>query len=391
MRVHFFGPAPRIPLTPENSVEHCFASVGGNTGNMLFAHALERQIKFSEATFGYSFDPRDINENVGLVVIPAANWLQVANEQMIIAWHGILSATKVPFLLVGLGSQASRYSELPTLPPAIVSFLAMVSERSKSIGTRGEFSTAVMEKHGFKNTRTVGCPSLYTLCVPEFPRVKDVRSVRMSHLVLQGTRHTIFPLEYYDFDPLQRLERKLFNYGNERGLYNVLQSEIEEIPILAKGPNHDHADRDKVKRVLDYYGALSMADLEGFFKRSRVFFDVDEWMAFLRPMDLVCGSRLHGCVAAVNAGTRACLLTHDTRTQEIADLSGMPNRPLREFVELVEATNFQAAIQRVNAESDFEPFYKKYGTNYRRYIDFFEENGVEHDLVTGVVPVVAAS
>ncbi len=50
-----------------------------------------------------------------------------------------------------------------------------------------------------------------------------------------------------------------------------------------------------------------------------IFCNVPKWMEFLNDSDLTFGSRLHGNIAAVLAGTPALLVTKDSRTKELAE------------------------------------------------------------------------
>lgn len=379
MRVHFFGPPPRVNVTPEMPIKDCVASVGGNTGNQLFINALMRQVRHSRATFGYRIDPKDINENVGLVVIPAANWLQPNTD--LTGWYRALRLTKVPLLLVGLGAQALRYSDTPPLPEGTISFLKLVSERSKSISTRGEYTTSVLKKYGFNNGVTTGCPSLYMHCSPEFPRIKKVKNVVMDKLVIQATRHTIESNMSFYASGRSKIERQLFNFALNHHLTYVFQSEREEMHLALGRPMNEYPDAEALLRILAYYDVPAIETLEEFFKRSRIFFDVEDWMTFLRSMDFVCGTRLHGSIAALLAGVKACLLTHDTRTLEVAELTEIPHCEAQTFVALADKQGFESAINQINSEFGCESFYKRYSKNYSNYRNFLIQNGVQHNLL----------
>ncbi len=58
--------------------------------------------------------------------------------------------------------------------------------------------------------------------------------------------------------------------------------------------------------------------------RVRFFLDPKAWFAHLANYDFSFGTRIHGNIAALLAGTPALLLAHDSRTLELAHYSRDP-------------------------------------------------------------------
>jgi len=373
MRVHFFSPTPSLPPDHGLPPSKVLGRTGGNTGNQLFISALVRQVAHTEASFGYQLDADDINANVGLIVIPAANWLHQSMD--LGKWYNWLAPTKVPILIAGLGAQAGLNGRIPELPEGSRAFLRLIKERARVIGTRGAFTSGVLAHYGVTNIATVGCPSLYYHCRPEFPAVRPVGELVEERVVLQGTKHQARPEALHRPGEVATQRRLIGAAWSSRTSY-VLQSEREEIELTLGG----QLEAEASQRLLAYYGVNSLAALRDFLTRMRVFLDVGSWMAFLSQMGFVCGTRVHGVMASVLAGTPASLFVHDSRTAEMAEIAGLPRFEFEEFLTTAESEGTMAAIRRAAAASSCAELQARYPENYRNYRGFLEGNGVDHKL-----------
>ena len=372
MRVHFFSPPPRV-RTDRAPATTLLGRTGGNTGNLLFVSALVRQIAHDEASFGYRFDADDINANADLVVVPAANWLQTGVDLR--DRYEALEPVRVPILVAGLGAQAGEEGEIPDLPEGTRAFLRLISERGVSVGTRGAFTTRVLEHYGVGNAATVGCPSLYFHCRPEFPAIRPPGDLVEERVALQATKHEAKPRA------LRRpgrvaTQRRLVGAAMASRTAYVLQSEREEI-LLALGAG---LEPEAARKLALYYGVDDLAAIVGFVARMRVFFDVGAWMDFLAGLDFVCGSRLHGAITSLLAGTPATLLVHDSRTAEMADLAALPRFGLADFLAVAETEGTMAAVRRAATAFSAAQLVERFPENYRAYRAFLEANGVAHRL-----------
>ncbi len=374
MRVHFFSHRPSVP--PDHGVpfERVLGGLtGGNTGNQLFFSALERQVQSSSVSFGYRFNADEINAEAGLVVIPAANWLARGNDFS--AWRDILAPVKVPIVMAGLGAQASLDATIPEVSEGTLSFLRLVAERTEAIGTRGYFTSEALAHYGIHNTRTVGCPTLYYHCRPDFPTVQPPRGLTPSQVVIQATRHEARP------DSLRRpgpssIQRRLLAVAQSSSFHYILQSEKEEILFKLAGRLPEESEA----RLLAYYQVGSLSELAPFLARMRVFLNVDDWMTFLATMAFVCGSRIHGVIASLLAGTPATLFAHDSRTAEMAAFAGLPVYDQEEFLREAERNGPTAAVNRVAEAWSLASFLSRYPENYSAYRQFMEDNRVPHRL-----------
>lgn len=377
MHVHFFSPPPSSTTRIDLPIEQCWKNVGANTGNLLFINALVRQVQHDKATFGYGIDVDFVNQSVDLIVIPAANWLQPGTD--LTGWWRALRDTTPPIIMAGIGAHSLSFEHVPKLRPGTVRFMQMVSDRSKVISTRGHYTTKVLKHYGFENAVTTGCPSLFTHCTPDFPEVRQSSDFRMSQVAIQATRHAISEDRKIYETGRAHIERTLFQAARFSSAHYIFQSEREEVPLVL-GRASSELTEQQIENLLFYYGVGTLDDLGGFFKRSRVFFEIDEWFAFLRTMSFSIGSRLHGCIAALTAGTEACLLTHDTRTRELAEFAQLPSIEAGDLKQSIDDIGLHEAIVAARRRCSTEPFAARYREIYRGYREVLERNGVAHNL-----------
>lgn len=102
--------------------------------------------------------------------------------------------------------------------------------------------------------------------------------------------------------------------------------------------------------------------------------DCDQWIADLSKEDFFIGTRVHGVIAALLAGTPAVLITHDNRTREMADTMGIPSIAIDDFN--IEMLNDYAGMA---GNLDFETFNLKTALNHSRFRDFYLACGISSD------------
>ena len=77
----------------------------------------------------------------------------------------------------------------------------------------------------------------------------------------------------------------------------------------------------------------------------------------MESIDVCVGTRLHGNMAAIAAGTPGCVISHDSRTDELAETMGLPRCGASRLLEtsglspLLESIRFNAEqFDRVRSE-----------------------------------------
>jgi polysaccharide pyruvyl transferase WcaK-like protein len=153
----------------------------------------------------------------------------------------------------------------------------------------------------------------------------------------------------------------------------VAQTEREEM-ILATGSSA--SETDEALEVLSRYFADSIHDLNSLKvwakDHSRVYWSVEEWIDEMRELDLVVGTRFHGAMAALLAGTPAFVFCHDTRTREMSEFLGMPSAS----IEVVERIDLREVYNRI----DPEQFNARRAELFPAYRRFLKANGLQHRL-----------
>ncbi len=274
-----------------------------------------RQLDAVVKQIDFSFDPAIVNENFDAVVIPAANWLNRNDE-----WDWLtklIEAVEVPVVTIGIGLQADT-TDLGSIAinPSCERLIRLLSKKSPFISTRGFLTTRYLNSIGVMNVVTTGCPSLYMPLTPS-------RSIAAtgSPTVIQSTRY------YYSSDLVRggTLNNMLFNASGLGSYDMVYQSEPEEMEYLFKpGPNIA-LETPRLAGLAQLYGFSTITQLKSYLdQHGRAFLDLDEWSAYCKSKERVFGTRLHGSIIALNSGTPAILLAHDSRTSEMIDFACIP-------------------------------------------------------------------
>lgn len=337
---------------------------GGNTGNIFFSEALFRSISGARKTYSYTPTSDRIGD-CDVIVISAANWVGPHQD---LAWLADwLDKTPLPVTIVGLGAQATK-GESPKdsangLPDGTRRALSILSERSKSISVRGEFSRDVLLCAGIQNVTVTGCPSLL-LCT------KTIRptptNLQWSDVAIHGTR--------YGWSRATATQERFYQHSIRSGTDLVFQSEAPELEIWS-----GKEDVRALKILSEIYAAPPNEVRQHISSRGHFFWTVDEWANFLSTKQACLGSRIHGTVAALCAGTPAVLVTHDSRTQELAKALHIPHVD-EDLVDLnLDPTSFfhDEAIRR---------FHENQQTYRTGFADFFATNRIPTNFHSYVSP-----
>jgi hypothetical protein len=293
-------------------------AVGYNTGNLIFSEALYRSIEGAVRS-EYNFEHADL-EGRDAIVVSAANWINdfVEFEHL----FKILEATKLPVYAVGLGAQTDDMQTLPKLKPYQEKLMRLFADRGVKISVRGAFSAEVLGHYGIKNVEVTGCPSLL-LSAPR-PTIRNADNP--TKITFHGTRHY--------FEPGTGQNETVFEVAISNKYDLVLQSELAEAYYATQRfDNPDLVKKSEEALPLLYPGRPIEETKAYLAAHAKIFFDLGQWIYYLSTRDFVVGTRIHGTIAALLAGTRALLLTHDSRTEELADTMNVPSMPLRDFAE----------------------------------------------------------
>ena len=372
--------APRDPFTPI-SPELGLALYdrgfwGRNAGNLVFTDAMHKLLSTPDAQItpnsflserpGINQGYIDrINEQFDVFVVPLANAFRKKFVGNLKRLTQVIEGLKIPVVVVGVGVEGGvRSLDDPFPSPegelreAVIAFVRAVLERSASIGVRGEFTQAYLAELGFGDEviDVVGCPSL-------FRYGPDLKIEKRSPGLTADSRFTINITPYVPYMGRASV-RHAQKYPN---LIYVPQGD-DSLELMMWGLEPETIkNRDlPVHRDHPLYAE----------NRMRFFVDTVTWMDFLREQEFSFGSRIHGNIAALSAGTPAYVLAHDSRTLELARYHEIPHTRVPDLPKDVDAADLYA-------EADYGAFNSGHAARWGVFADFLKRNDIEHIFLPG--------
>lgn len=347
-----------------DSGDDIISRYGGNTGNLLFIEALHRVIKHDAFAPVMGFHPRKIIErgHDGLI-IPAANWLNPNSD-----WGGLanrIELSKLPCVMVGIGVQSEKIGNIPLITDGTKRLLKVVSERSKSISARGQFSAEVLNHYGVKNVEVTGCPSLlWKIDAPV--SIKSPKPPGPSITAYASRENNIAKVSSADTRSL--ISRYISRLSIENGYTFVAQTEVHDITAARFKSSTERYRLEYLKKAYQELNEESL--IEYLSKNLKFFTSACDWIKFLKTQDFAFGTRLHGIIAALIAGTPAMLIYHDARTQEMAQHLRIPNIPAE--------TVLSKKMSALDIRHHFDPgeFNTRMDSYYSNFANFFAANDV---------------
>lgn len=338
------------------TVEQMMLSLGQNTGNMMFTQSLTSVLEGAEWG-SFRLNAQDV-EGHDAIVLAAANWVNNFDDFGWLAER--LEKTKLPVLLIGVGAQASTADEIPEVSAGTLRLLSLVRDRSNSISARGTFSCEVLNRYGVKSARATGCPSLM-LMGPEGPSPSLLRDPHFDACCIHATRH--------GFSRTDEFQTFLYRQAFSRGLDLVLQSEVADIHYAVRGQTGEDVPARAAEILPDIYGAQVEAIATYLERHGRVFTQYPDWIAYMRQRSFCFGTRIHGTIAALIAGTPASLIVHDSRTMELAQIMGVPTVRWQDI-----PSDQDIDIPGLYSRPQLGDFVARFANYYSNFLDYMAEN-----------------
>lgn len=292
--------------------------VGRNSGNLVFSEAFKENVEYDIETKLTDDWTRDLlGKNNIYAIMPASNFISDFST-WIADLVPILEKTDVHFTLAGLGAQAS-FEETPKdvvskLSSGQLRFFKLVSERSNTIGVRGEFSAECLEEMGIKNVDIIGCPSFFQY-KDEYPVLQDCSSKKI--LYTADCRH-----------------RKIYDLVKNYDAHRISQN-------LKDGDENI------------------------------IFYDFQEWNQYIseNKFTFAFGSRFHGNMMALRNKVPTLWIVHDWRTLELVQYLGLPYLNYND-------EKFQNVknVEELFEYCDYSNVYKCYSTKYQHFQKFIKQN-----------------
>lgn len=360
------GKSPFTAVSAETTlVQDVFNS---NSGNALFQNAIWRALSTNDheivanATLPERRKPTEadiarINAEFDAFVVPLANAFRPDFERKLGLLSHVVERLDIPVIVVGVGAQAGTEDRPEALGPireAVARFVSAVLDRSASIGVRGEFTADYLAGLGFgsEHVDVIGCPSLF-LHGPEH-RVNEPTSeiTQDSQLAINLSPGTGASAGEFVSRQAERYPRLEYVMQDAQDLRLLLWGQPATDITDPRSPDH-----------LEHF--LYQRD------RMRLFLDQWTWMEYFAQKDFVYGTRIHGNVAAILAGTPAYVLAHDSRTLELARYHAIPHR-------IADPVDPAWDAAELYAEADFTEFNRLMPERFATYTAFLDRNGLDH-------------
>jgi hypothetical protein len=361
------GKSPYDVVPVERALhEDVFAT---NSGNLIFSDAAHKILEtprsevVSNGIATRVADAGRINEEYDVFVVPLANAFRPSFERQLERLTQLISKLKIPVVVPGVGAQTGvNYSadRLKPMQPTVYAFVSAVLEHSASIGVRGEFTERYLRDMGFRDVDVIGCPSMFlhgdSLTVREGggPLGPGSRiAVNGSHDAVR--KHKLGQIINHTHARYPHLRFIGQNLSDARQLHwRDMSHPNAELTTIPTHPDHPMYREDKV----------------------RVYIDPTTWMEDLRGFDFSFGSRIHGNIAALLAGTPATVLCGDSRTLELCRYFEIPHRMLAK-------APFDLDPADLHAEADFGPLTRGHRERFDRFMNFLDKNGLENTFTHG--------
>ncbi|MGQ4268155.1 polysaccharide pyruvyl transferase family protein [Nocardiopsis changdeensis] len=367
--------AGRSPFTPASPSEVVHRNlIATNTGNLLFSDAVWKFLDTpgTEITPNrYRVDPKDadrINEEYDVFVVPLANAFRPSFRRHLTDLSDLVEKLTIPVVVFGVGAQAGvDYDPAPMEPveEEVRRFCSLVLDRSPSIGVRGEFTERYLRSLGFNDVEVIGCPSM-------FMHGRDLRVHKKAETLAPSARIAVnvsFPSGNIPGSTIgDGVINRLVDAALDRypDLEYVAQ-ELKDLELLYWGDVSEAAgDSDPVPSLRSH--RLLAED------RMRLYYDTPVWIDALRDRDFVFGTRIHGNVAALLAGTPAVVLCHDSRTLELCRYFDIPHR----IVDELPKEDLGGLPARLYEEADFSAMVDGHGERFDRLVSFMDRHGLDH-------------
>ena len=332
----------------------------GNAGNLLFLGAAQKLLSAPGVEIEPDLArarPRDadaINERFDHYVLPLANSFRPFYEASLLQHAALLSRLRIPVTVLGVAAQgtvAGDFSRLRPMERAIRAFLRAALDRGPSIGVRGELTADYVRGLGFRDIELIGCPSMFVggPSLPA-PRLVELRADARLAMTISPYTAAMGPI----------LRANMARYPN----LEYIAQDLESLELLLWGVPWKRGGPDSPLPVHPLHPLIR----DG---RTRLFLDPWPWVEYLRAIAASFGSRIHGSIAAVLAGTPVVVLPHDSRTLELARYFDIPHRLVREVAPDVDP---RALLE----DADFGPLVAGHGARWQRFADYLALHRLDH-------------
>ena len=248
--------------------------------------------------------------------------------------------------------------------------MGLIADHSESVGVRGDYTADVLWEMGVRNTRVIGCPTLFRNNDPylriDLPPLDTVRKAAFT------LRREVSVTYAQDIDAYLRLHHDtILDMAGRFDLDICAQGEIEEKKILW-GTAEQRAEAEAVLHQEKWFRGPHDPLIQLY--HNRLFYSdvVTDWERVMRAKDLALGFRLHGNLMALANGVPSIYFTYDSRTTEFVETYHIPS------FDVFSGKKFR--LEDYWQQSLFERFNRVYRQRYQDMQAFLDENSVDHKM-----------
>ncbi|MCD7740658.1 MAG: polysaccharide pyruvyl transferase family protein [Ruminococcus sp.] len=340
--------------------------MGSNSGNYMYLYGIIRtlttdeNVTFESTRYRYDFDDAEIdriNNECDGFIIPLADAFRENFMTELVGITRLVNKLKIPSYVIGVGVKAGAEEKLANknfgFEKEVQNFVKAVLKRSNNIGVRGGMTGEFLEYLGFKegqDFKVIGCPSMYT-----FGNNLKIRNTKKD-----ANSNVAYNLTYYSKpETIDFMDAAVAQFRNPVFVPQMLA----ELKTLYWGIDYKKTFENNPKQnyPCNIDSPVYAQD------RVRFFVNVNEWVDFMKTRDLVFGTRLHGNIPAVIAGTPSILITKDIRMRELARFHGLT------WIDESELYKFNDIWELID-NVDFHSPEIKHQNNFENYLSFLHSN-----------------
>lgn len=399
MRACFFRTAPTIyqpelalPFqvglcqTSQTSVDAHLSTfyLTGNKGNMVHRMAAVQTLQVNRNLSSQVHLPRLltkvgsdkfqelISQNFDAVVFTMSNALRKGPSDGLLR-PVLENLPNIPLYVLGLGMQ-TKLSSLGDLDENMQAVIQLFEKKAAFIGVRGHDTKRWLNENGITKAEAIGCPSMFVyplnIAKLEAPR-NPCRFMTSGYIGENFLGHR------------EDRMRALFNAFEGMESSYVFQMDLNKLDAL-KGKVGVYNEATNQLDAAEIRSAIfEETGLSAPFTRYYSFNEVAAWRQCAAHHDVFIGDRIHGAVAAMQAGTPAIVLYADARVRELASYHGIPACSVKEFSKI----GVNKAISKYLNEEALSAFKTRYKDTLVKYRKTLQENGLK---LTNTVEMSAA-
>lgn len=354
------GINPHDYRKPQDLIERDF--IGTNSGNLLYAHSIFRNLTTENSQLvadNYSLDinkVKFINENYDGYILALADAFRPSFIWQLKQMTKIIEKLTIPVYLIGVGLRAPYNVVKEDLyfdfDEDVKAFVKAILKKSNIIGVRGNITAQYLNNLGFKQEidhTVIGCPSMYTF----------------------GHNLKITDNRYMDFQSLittnlsKKASKKVRNF-------------IERIHL--KYPNTTFVPQGYDEFKLLYTGVqifneknypCKLDDTEYKNGKAKFYINAKTWIEDFCKNDLAVGTKLHGNIAATISGVPSISIPLDARMKELVQFHNLTHI-------LPEDIEKYSSINDLLKNVDIHSAEIAQTDNYNHFLKFLDKNNLPY-------------